>query len=220
MKLLFSGFRDSRHSKFGGYDWIRFYPNADYISDKSEPLGFLNVGQRGKTLNLKFLDNATRRKSKNYDLVHYFYGDLGLYSPLPSTRAYKVVATIHNNTDKLEKHHGNIIECIRSLDAVIVLNSNQAAYLQQRYNVNAVFIPHGFNRPEFSFVEANCVIDNYDSEKINIAVIGRQYRDYETLHYAIKNVSPAIHFYLIGLKETQKKMLLFARVLMMTAIIL
>lgn len=204
MKLLYSGFRDSRHSKFGGYDWIRFYPKADYISDKNVPLGFLNIGQRGKTLNLRFLDKTTRQKSENYDLVHYFYGDLGLYSPLPKNRKCKAVATIHCNTDKLEKHHNNIIECIKSLDAVIVLNSNQAEYLREKYSLNAVFIPHGFNKPEFSFIESKNIVENFDSAKINIAVIGRQYRDYETLHFAIKNVPSNIHFYLIGLKEFQK----------------
>ena len=36
MKLLYVGYRDWRHSKFGGYDWIHFYPDSDYLSDKNE----------------------------------------------------------------------------------------------------------------------------------------------------------------------------------------
>lgn len=205
MKLIYSGFRDNRHSKFGGYDWIRFYPQADYISDKDVPLGNIEVGQKGKTINLRLLDFATRKKAKNYDIVHYFYGDLGIYKPFPKNRNYKVIATIHNNTDKLEKHHRNIIECIKSLDAVIVLNSAQAIYLKEKYNLNAFFIPHGFNKPNFKLIPANEIIKGFDAEKINLAVIGRQYRDYDTLHLAIKNSNEKIHFYLIGLAKGEKQ---------------
>ena len=200
MKLLFSGFRDIRHSKFGGYDWIRFYPEADYICDKDVMFGKLNVGQRGKSLNLLLLDKKTRKKAKDYEIVHYFYGDLGVYSPLPNKRTYKAIVTIHCNTDAVENHHKNIMKCIKSFDAVIVLNSNQCAYLRTK-GINAFFVPHGFNRPDFISTDVKSFIKTFDSSKINVVTIGRQYRDYETLKYAIeKNTNSQIHFYLLGQK--------------------
>lgn len=205
MKLLLSGFRDNRHSKFGGYDWIRFYPEADYFSDKDVPFGFLKVGQKGKSFNLRLLEKFTNIKASKYDIVHFFYGDLTLYHPLSKKRRFKAIATIHNNTEKIEKHHENIIECIKSLDAIIVLNSNQATYLREKCNINAYFIPHGFDRPQFNFMPAKEIID-FDESKVNVIVTGRQYRDYETLEYAIQNSSEmGIQFYLIGLKEEQKR---------------
>lgn len=205
MKVLFSGFRDQRHSKFGGYDWIHFYPDSDYLSDKNVPLGFIKVGQSGKVINLRILDFLTRIKAKRYDLVHYFYGDLGIFNPLPKKRKYKAVATIHCNTDQLEPHHDNIIECIKSFDAVIVLNSQQQKYLKEKYEINSYFIPHGFNKPTFEHLDVRDFVD-FDNTKVNVITIGKQYRDYETLENVIDNQpNENVHFYLVGLKSDLKE---------------
>lgn len=206
MKILFTGFRDHRHSKFGGYDWIRFYPNSDYFSDENVLLGNIPIGQRGKVMNLKILDFFTRHKAKKYDLVHYFYGDLTIFKPLPKKRKYKAIATIHCNTDKLEPHHENIIECLKTFDAVVVLNSQQQRYLSEKYNINSYFIPHGFNKPIFENVEISSFIQNFDKTKINVITIGKQYRDYETLEkIIIEQKNPNVHFYLVGLKKELKE---------------
>ncbi len=206
MKILFSGFRDHRHSKFGGYDWIRFYPKADYFSDKNVLLGNIPIGQSGKVLNLEILDFCTRQKAKKYDLVHYFYGDLTIFTPLPKNRKYKAVATIHCNTDNLEPHHENIIDCIKSFDAIIVLNSQQQRYLAEKYKINSYFIPHGFNKPTFENIEVSDFITDFDKSKINVITIGKQYRDYETLESIIsEQKNPNVHFYLVGLKKELKE---------------
>lgn len=206
MKILFSGFRDHRHSKFGGYDWIRFYPKSSYFSDKNVLLGNIPIGKSGKVINLRILDFFTRLKAKNYDLVHYFYGDLTIFHPLPKKRNYKAVATIHCNTDKLEPHHENIIECIKSFDAVVVLNSQQQHYLAEKYNINSYFIPHGFNKPTFENIEVTEFITDFDKSKVNVITIGKQYRDYETLERIIcEQRNSNVHFYLVGLKKELKE---------------
>lgn len=207
MTVLFSGFRDERHSKYGGYDWIRFYPRADYLSDQDVALNYLRIGQRGKFINLYLLDKKTRKMAKKYDIVHYFYGDLTLFSPFHNNKTYKVISTIHCDTNKLEKHHHNIIKCIKSLDAIIVLNSRQCEDLRSKYGINAFYIPHGFNRPIFTFVRPEIYLQDFDSDKINIVSIGRQYRDYKLLHNAIKYLehNDKCHFYLLGLKNEEKE---------------
>ena len=204
MKLLFVGCRDNRHSKFGGYDWIRFYPNSDYLSDKDVFLGKIKFGTPGKFLNLFFLDRASKKKANEYDIVHYFYGDSTLFYPFPKNRKYKAVVTIHLDTEKKEKHHKNMLKCLKSCDAVIVLNSAQCNFLKTQYNLNAFFLPHGFNLPSFSYKRS---VLQMDSNKINIVTVGKQYRDYETLENTIKyfEKDERFHFYLVGTAKDKKE---------------
>ena len=44
MRILFVGYRDERHSKFGGYDYIAGYPNSTYLNACDVPFGFIPVG--------------------------------------------------------------------------------------------------------------------------------------------------------------------------------
>lgn len=44
-----------------------------------------------------------------------------------------------------------------------------------------MFIPHGFNRPKFKKVESGL-----NKSKINVCVLGQNYRDYDTMETIIK----------------------------------
>lgn len=200
MKILFSGFRYSGHSKFGGYDWISKYPDSDYISDKDCFLGFIPSGKSGKVLNLFFLDRKTRKIAKNYDIVHYFYGDYTIFSNFSDKRKYKIVATIHQNLDFPIPHHRNIIKCLKSTDGVVCLSSQQAKNIRNKYGLNTVFIPHGFNKPSFSYVDVSKIFETFNTSNINVVCIGRQYRDYETLFNIVQSMSnnKSLKFHFIG----------------------
>lgn len=203
MKLLYVGYRDPRHSKFGGYDWITKFPNSDYLEDKKAFFNMIKFGTSGKFINLFFLDCLSRFYAPRYDVVHFFYGDLTIFKPFRKKRNYKVVATIHLNTENIEKHHKNIKKCIKSCDAIIVLNSQQCTFLREKYRINSFFIPHGFNKPVFSYKDVSMFEKNYDKNIINIVTIGKQYRDYETLLDVIENYknNTVFHFWLVGISK-------------------
>ena len=197
MKLLYVGYRDWRHSKFSGYDWIRNFPNSDYLCDKQVMFKKIEMGQAGKFINLFFLDVKARKLRNKYDVVHYFIGDLTMFAPFCHRKKHKIIATIH---------HGNIVKVLKTLDKVIVLNSQQRDFLISKYNIPAVFIPHGFNKPIFEKTDVKSFLPNFDSKKINLVIIGRQYRDYETLEAVVNNIKDDhIHFYLLGLDKSKRE---------------
>lgn len=193
MKVLYVGLRDPRHSSAGGYDWITKCPNTDTLWDYQSPFSFIKPNQRGKRINLFFQDLKARRMAKRYDVLHYFYGD-NLKLVFPKDRSYKVVATIHMDITKKKNVEG-FIRILGSLDGVIVLSSSQKKTLEQ-FGVSSVFIPHGFNVPYYQPVEMGI-----DKTKINIVVSGSNYRDLDTLLYAIDFCARSrndIRFHLLG----------------------
>ena len=193
MKVLYVGLRDPRHSSAGGYDWITRYPGSKTLWDYQALFSFLKPNQRGKRINLFFQDLKARRMAKEYDIVHYFYGD-NLKREFPPNRDYKVVATIHMDITKKKEMEG-FVRILNSLDGVVTLSTSQKKTLEQ-LGVSSVFIPHGFNDPVFTTVDMGI-----DKRMINIVVSGSNYRDIETLHYAIdyceKNRND-IRFHLLG----------------------
>ncbi len=202
MKILFAGYRDSRHSKFGGYDYITQFPESDYLDAKKMPFGFIPVGKKGKKLNLFFLDKIARFKSKNYDVIHYFYSDFMLFSKIKCKHKGQFVATVHMKTENFTK---NQIDILRSFDKVICLSSSEEKLLKEN-NINAFFVPHGFNKPVFDFISSQ----NFDKEKINIFYSGMNYRDFETFVRAVnfsEKQSLDIHFFAVGQSVENKEKL-------------
>ena len=207
MRILYVGYRDWRHSKYSGYDWITNFPNTKYLSDKQVFFNRINMGQSGKFINLFFLDLKARWLRKKYDIIHYFIGDLTMFFKFRKQKNHKVIATIHLDTERPASHHKNIINILRTVDRIIVLNSQQRDFLVQKYNLPAVFIPHGFNKPRFNKKTITDVIPNFDTNKINIVTIGRQYRDYETLEKVVREtINDDVHFYLLGLDKTKRNL--------------
>lgn len=207
MKILYVGYRDWRHSKYGGYDWITGFPNTDYLKDEQVLFKQIKMGQSGKFINLFFLDMKARFLRKKYDIVHYFYGDLTMFCKYKKHKNKRIIATIHLDTEKPAPHHENIINILKTVDKIIVLNSQQRDFLIQKYNLPAVFIPHGFNKPIFEKKDIKSVLPNYNKSIINIVTIGKQYRDYETLEKVVRTIqSDRIHFYLLGLDKTKKEL--------------
>lgn len=203
MNILYVGYRDFRHSKFGGYDYIVKYPNADYLDAVKLPFGFIPVGKRGKKLNLLFLDIVARMKAGQYDVIHYFYSDFMLFFKLRKHHRCKFIATVHMKTASFSQKQKNIL---KTFDKVICLSSSEEANLRC-IGVNAFFIPHGFNRPVFNYV----FFKKIDEKKINIFYSGMNYRDFNTF-LKISDFAAAkklnVHFYAVGQSiENQEKMI-------------
>lgn len=201
MKVLYVGLRDPRHSSAGGYDWITRYPGSKTLWDYQALFSFLKPNQRGKRINLFFQDLKARRMAKEYDIVHYFYGD-NLKREFPSKRNYKVVATVHMDVTK--KHNKEkFLKILQSLDGVIVLSSSQKVFLEEM-GIRAAFIPHGFNQPKFNKVDTGI-----NNESINIVVSGSNYRDIDTLYNSISYCAQNrqdVFFHLLGQPGGVKEM--------------
>ena len=202
MKILYEGLRDPNHSSAGGYDWITHYPGAATLWDYQAPFSFIKPNQRGKRINLFFQDLKARKMAKDYDVLHYFYGD-NLRRAFPYKKSYRVVATIHMDVNK-KKNKARFVDILKSLDGVIALSSCQQEILQNM-GISSVFIPHGFNKPLFNKKETGM-----DFDRINIVVSGSNYRDVITLQcaidYCIKN-NINVFFHLLGQPKFVKDLL-------------
>ena len=202
MRILYVGLRDPHHSSAGGYDWITKCPGTETLWDYQAPFSFLKPNQRGKRINLFFQDLKARRMANEYEILHYFYGDT-LKTKFPKHRDYKVVATIHMDITK-KKEMNKFIGILNSMDGIITLSSSQQKTLDN-LGVSSVFIPHGFNEPDYRQVEMDI-----ESSKINIVISGSNYRDVDTMMYAIdfceKN-RPDIQFHLLGQPSVIKDVL-------------
>lgn len=202
MKVLFSGYRDQRHSSAGGYDKIAGFPGGAYISDKDVPFGFIKVGRRGKIINLLCLDLSTRILRCKYDITHMFYGDTIVF-PYKKLRKHKLVATIHLDVTKHIKGQRLFIRALKNLDGVVVLSSSQERQLKEM-GIKAKFIPHGFSRPKFNYLKPKSFCAQNLDERINIVMSGTNYRDMSILmssvEYSEKNVL-GITFHIMGLRD-------------------
>lgn len=171
MEILFVGYRDDKHSKFGGYDRIIDFPNSSYLNASNLPFGFFKPGQRGKGLNIYFVEKAVRKRRFNFNIIHYFYGDAFINYKLPTKKTSKFVTTVHLKMNNLTDGQLNNL---RAYDKVISLSSAQAEELNNK-RINAHFIPHGFDSPIFE--NKSGLVNN---DKINIFYSGINYRDFQT----------------------------------------
>ncbi len=200
MNILFVGYRDPRHSSAGGYDGITKLPGSHTLWDKDVLFGSIPMHQRGKVINTFFLDLKARAVGGKYDVVHYFYGDMLLF-PFNKNRNYKLVTTIHQDFFSRDKMPNLFLKTLKSLDGVITLSSEQQKELEG-LNIKASFIPHGFNHPVF---EKKAM--DIDHNKINIVVLGSNYRDWDTLYRTIDYCAEEnnnIMFHLLGQPKTVK----------------
>ena len=202
-KILFVGLADPNHSKAGGYHKIAYMPDTNVFWDKDALFGFLKPNKRGKIINIFFQELQAKWKSRKYDVTHFFYGDQLLF---PFHRKHgKKVATVHMNISSRKRNPTLFLETLRSLDAVVSLSTCQQKELQEQYDIKSVFIPHGFDRPEFEKKETSI-----DRNSINIVVSGSNYRDYENLYIAINYClayCPNIKFHLLGQPSKVKEKL-------------
>ncbi len=208
-RVLFSGFRDPAHSKSGGYDWITGYGDAsDTLLLSEVPFGNISMKSGWIRLPLAILDLLTRFRRKRYDIVHLFYGDVTMLRFLPyrKSRTHKVVATVHLDIET-RRFKKALIKQLRVLDRVIVLSSGQERELKEKYDIDAVFIPHGFNRPVFEKVNVADRNGRYlDGDKINVLTIGKTYRDFDLYDRIVSRLCsrPEIQFHLVGAPEDVK----------------
>jgi glycosyltransferase involved in cell wall biosynthesis len=202
MKVLYSGFRFPHHSSNGGYDRITKKQNSAYLVDTGIPFGNIRFGTRGKSINLRLLDIMTKFLRYKYDVTHLIYTDQQLYYPYPRSRRHKIVGTIHLDIHEIFSNRRFKMN-IKTLDAVIVLKKDYVDPVNKETGVKTVFIPHGFDKPVFQkSIPADIRRKSIDTEMINISVVGENYRDYNTLHFIIKNtINNDVKFHLIGQKQ-------------------
>lgn len=205
-KLLYVGYSAENRTKASGYEHIIDFSHDDY--DKSYmdaanlPFGFIPTGQRGKRINLYFLEIMSHLSASKYDIIHNFYCDNQLLFKYPSSRKYAAIATTHLNYHDFTKYQLNVL---KSYDRVIVLNSMEENVLREK-GIQAVFIPHGFDVPKFQ--ENANILDNY-SNTVNVCFSGVCYRDYETLRYFIENIkeNKDIVLHILGQRREVKEQL-------------
>ena len=194
-KILVVGYRDKNHSSAGGYDKIINNPKVDSLLGENVPFGFIPVSTRGKIINIFFLNLIARFRRLRYGVTHFFYGDT-LMIPFVKMKRHKVVATLHMDIEENKRFRKMFLHVLRHLDGVIVLSSNQQKILKEKYKIDSVFIPHGFAKPKFNFVKMDLNL-----ARINISVLGQNYRDYDAIKqaaiYCLK-YNPLVTFHLIG----------------------
>lgn len=206
LKILFVGYEDPKHSSFGGYEQITKMPDTSFLDVKNLPFGFIPLGARGKKLNFISAYLFLRLIQSKYHIIHYFYFDYMMYKKMPKRSDTKFICTVHINCKEFSKKQ---IEILKSFDAVVSLSQQQKNELQKN-GINAYFIPHGFNKPEFNFDElfANEI---KKLDRINIFCSGNMYRDFETLKKVVcfcEEKGLNICFHCCGQKKFQKDWLL------------
>lgn len=210
MKILYSGFRDPKHSQSGGYDKItninlekRVLLSSNYIGGK------VAITSSWSRIPFFLLDIHTRILRNKYDVTHFFYGELTSIPLIPyhKSKKHKTIITLHL---RMEDHRllNLYLNQLRSYDGIIVLSTNQKRELKHKYGIESVFIPHGFSKPTFQLTS---IIDNklrqFDSSKINISLIGSNYRDFSIFRKIIDNYdyNNNIHFHIVGVPDSIKE---------------
>lgn len=210
MKVLFSGSRDLNHSSAGGYH---------KITDINLPKKILWLDQfpfsqkKNKLLHIPLilLELQTNLLKNKFDIVHFFYGDVTKYHfiPFKKTRKTKSIITLHLNIDHKKRFQKRFVKMLREFDGIIVLSSQQQNYLKAKYNLNSVFIPHGFSEPQFSYKVPKDLNGNIiNLNKINITIIGENYRDYNLVKIILDSrLKDDIQFHLVGTPKQYKDIL-------------
>lgn len=207
MRVLFSGFKDALHSQNGGYDKIiemsidkRILLSNSFLFGKSKQKNGINRTSR------YILDIYTRILRYKYDITHLFYGELTTISiwPYVKLKGHKTIITLHLDANTFPRPN-KFLSFLKSMDGIIVLSSQQNKLLKEKYGLNSIFIPHGFNKPLFN---KRFPIDKKEQtinvKDINIITIGKNYRDFNTFHFVVKNCPLNIIFHLVGVPDEIK----------------
>lgn len=210
-KILFVGFRDGAHSKNGGYDWItRYGRGSDTLMLSDVPLGKISLQSPFVRIPLMLLDVFARIRRRRYSITHLIYGDVTMLRFLPYMRSsrHKTAVTIHLDVEQ-RKFKKSFIHQLRKMDKVIVLSSNYAHLLKDRYKIEAEFVPHGFNMPEYKTVEVRDLQGRVlDKKCINILTIGKMYRDYGLYQRLVRKYAndDRFCFHLVGAPVDVRKL--------------
>lgn len=201
MKILFVGYKYLHHSKYGGYDWISKYPESDYFDICTVPfLGSRFMKKRGGRFVPAIAVLLSIVLSHRYNVIHFFYADRCLPNPRFVCKKTKVIATTHLRSDDYSKKY---INKLKRCDTVISLSSEERKKLQT-FGIHAVFLPHGFSTPQFTYRKPKYLFE----KKINIFFSGSNYRDEQTFFYIVTQMHsrrPDIMFHTVGQCHDWKK---------------
>lgn len=209
MKVLYSGFVDHNHSKFGGYDNIIRFPETDkVILSNNCFLGEINKKYRLRKIPLSICDIKTRLSKNQFDICHLFYGEITMipFIPYSKSKKCKNVITLHLDITK-QRFHKSFIRNLNSFDGKIVLSSQQKEYYSSQFGIETTFIPHGFDKPIFNeTVLTDRDGKGFDFEAINLVTSGSNYRDYDTLLEAVSCLKDddKFIFHLVGTNSIWK----------------
>lgn len=223
MNILFVGRRDPAHSLYGGYDKIALMPQSRLLSSERMPFYKIPLGDINKMyrfplfyrllrrINLLIPDVLSHFYRWKYDITHLYYGDRMIsFWPYMKSKSHKIVITIHLDIHR-HRNPKLFISALRRFDGIIVLSSEQCKYLNDNYNLDAIFIPHGFIKPKFIEKIPVAVDGNkINANDINIFVAGSNYRDIETLKDVIKhvdNMGHSLYFHLVGIDRKIRNIL-------------
>lgn len=206
MKILYSGFRDPKHTSAGGYVNITGMPeDVKILLGNDYPLGNHFIPHLAR-LPWTLLDIQTRIECHKYDIVHLIYGELTMFPlPYPKLKRTKRVITLHM---KIEDKPGWFIRLLRSFDGIIVLSSQQKELLETRYGIKSEFIPHGFDKQSFQIkMPCSDKCEKLDVSKVNVAVVGNNYRDFSLLKDLVEFMDGQgkdVVFHIVGMPGSLK----------------
>ena len=206
MKILFSGFKDLGHSKFGGYHQII---NMN-VSKK------ILLIKRSKKITNKFLvtlkaiylELLTQIFHFNYDITHFFYADVTKSPKIgwPKLTKHKTIVTIHLDPEQ-HHHRDQFLQFLRKVDGIIVMSYDQKISLKKKYGLKSEFIPHGFYQPQFKEkIPLSSKGETINFNYVNLITVGSQYRDFVLLKNTIKKLSNNINikFHIVGAPQYVK----------------
>lgn len=214
MNILFSGFVDPNHSSFGGYHNIVNIPcNSKTLLTTDYPLGSLGKKYHLRKIPLWIQDLDTRIKRSKFDITHLFYGEITMFPFLPysKSKTNKSVITLHLDIEK-QHLHKFFLKNLSSFDGIIVLSTQQKKYYKEKYGIETTFIPHGFDKPRYTYnLPVSCDGNRLDVKDINLITSGKNYRDFDTLEkviaYCASKELCGIHFHIVGAPESIKQKL-------------
>lgn len=207
MKVLFIGNEITSHTSAGGYIHIIKFPKADFLDVASICPLFWRMGKPFKFLNYILAVHKACKMSKKYDIIHSIYED-NYYFPLFFNCKCKSVGTIHlditGNYNPIRKFLLNRV--LPKLDYIITLSNEQKTKIKN-LGYKCDFIPHGFNKPEFSLVDLDLYNIPFDKSKINVFFSGNTYRDLDTLETAISKTQDRtdLRFHVLSQKGESKQ---------------
>lgn len=208
MKIFVAGVDGPHFTKSAGYHQLYKHIECEYIDSDQVPFSKIERGKRGKGLNFIFLDIISKKKSRNFDILHYLYGEYICRIPsLFRNKKRKFIVSIHLDIEKWI----NVKNPLRTLqkkaleqaDGIIVLSSSQKKIAEKIFPKTKVeFIPHGFNP-----IDSNRYLKFEERDYIKIIVSGSMYRDWEFLmkvvHYGLHH-NKKWEFNLVGSPKKQK----------------
>lgn len=143
------------------------------------------VGDQGLIPELLALSSV---RSNNEGICHFIYGeDTYFYTAAWKGNKQKIIATYHYPPDRLVERVS--IPVLKTLDAVILMASNQLAFFKKYFPEDRIFVVHHHVDTDFFKPSFDCVPHD---NKVHIVSVGGILRDMDLLARTIESLSDAL----------------------------